>query len=769
MNYRKLIFGLPIVMGFESSLFAEVLEVSAVPGITQEIAAVAEAIPLLDYIWVLVAAALVMLMQAGFMCLESGLARAKNSINVAVKNMADFIISVTGFWLIGFGLMFGHTAYGIWGTTDFCVAFDQSPWLAMFFVFQATFCGTSATIDSGAVAERARFSTYLVMSLITSVLIYPIFGHWAWGSLFHGDSQGWLEKLGFIDFAGSTVVHSVGAWVALASIILIGPRIGRFKEDGSPAKLNPHNLPLAYLGTFLLMFGWFGFNCGSTLEATADVGPIAMTTLLSGCFAGLSSMLMSWIFGDDRLPAAEDVANGVLGGLVAITAGCASVSASGSVFIGLIAGVVVFLGTRSMERLFKLDDVVSAVAVHGFCGAAGTILVAVFARPDVLADAGLSRLALLGVQSTGVIACFVWTFGSAFILLGLVKLVYPIRVSEEDELLGLNISEHGAQSTLFDLTRSMQSAASAERIDRSFCVAPEIGTEVGDLAIAFNRMIDAVEKERLKTESAVQSLEHQREAAQTGLHRYKSQIEESLESMNQQQSHLESFVENSSNHAKTLVDSIEEIFTRIDSMTRSMIDVSTQIDGAANLAREGSATANKVGTSMTKLSSSSDEIQAVLAMVREIADQTNLLALNATIEASRAGEAGRGFAVVASEVKGLANASADSTMQISERIDRIRTETQNVSSNVDQTLAKIEEVCSVNDQVHKYIQDSQSEHGDSASKVHEIATSIQSMVDSLVGDMKTIRQATREVGRKVRNSYEEFTDVLDTAGLTGDR
>ncbi|MCH8290104.1 ammonium transporter, partial [Candidatus Poribacteria bacterium] len=221
----------------------------------------------MDYIWVLIAATLVFLMQAGFMCLESGMARAKNSINVAIKNMADFVLSVVGFWMVGFGLMFGISQSGLFGTSEFLINIGENPWRAIFFVFQGVFCGTAATIDSGAIAERTRFGTYLFVSFITSCLIYPIFGHWVWGSFLNGETPGWLEARGFIDFAGSTVVHSVGGWVALAGVIVIGPRLGKFAEDGTPRKIPAHNLPLVYLGTFILFFGWFGFNCGSTLAA----------------------------------------------------------------------------------------------------------------------------------------------------------------------------------------------------------------------------------------------------------------------------------------------------------------------------------------------------------------------------------------------------------------------------------------------------------------------------------------------------------------------
>lgn len=749
---------------FTQATFADG-DVIATATATDVVEAPADEHSMVDYAWVIFAASLVMLMQAGFMCLESGLARAKNSINVAVKNMADFVLSVAGFWFIGFGLMFGTTAYGLFGTSDFCVSFENAPWLAVFFVFQATFCGTAATIDSGAVAERSRFATYLFISFVTSVIIYPIFGHWAWGSLYHGDSSGWLENWGFIDFAGSTVVHSAGAWVALASIWVIGPRLGKFNEDGTANRFHPHNLPLMYLGTFILVFGWFGFNCGSTLEATSDVGPIAMTTMLSACFAGISSTFVSWIFGSEKLPQAEDVANGVLGGLVGITAGCASVSAGGAVMIGLMSGVLVFAGTLFIERVLKLDDVVGAIPVHGFCGAWGTLAVGLFARPDVLLDSGMTRFDLIGVQAVGVAACFGWCFGSAIILISLLKCITPVRVDEHDEIIGLNISEHGAKSTLFDLAATMQKAATADHIDQRFRVEPEIGTEAGDLAHAFNHLIEAITSERSRTEAAVESLERQKRLAQAGLTKYRSQVEESLESIDQQRNSLQLILEGSSSNAQKLVGSVQQIFDRIDGMVQSLGTISTQMQEAASLAGQGVATANSSGTTMSQLSESSHEIESVLDMVREIAEQTNMLALNATIEAARAGEAGKGFAVVATEVKQLAKASSDSTDQISGRISRIRQDTRQVSSNLSQTAEVIGQVCAMSDEMNRFIQTSSADQRSSAEQVRQIGSEIESMVEEMLGGMKTIREASETIGQRVRSSYQEFTTVLDEAGL----
>jgi|GEM_PF-2176612 len=457
----------------------------------------------MDILWVVIAAILVFLMQAGFMCLESGMARAKNSINVATKNLADFLIATIGFWFMGFGIMFGTSFFGLFGTSQFFIDIENNQWQAAFFIFQAVFAGTAATIDSGAVAERTKFSGYILMSFIISVLIYPVFGHWAWGSFLNGETKGWLEQLGFLDFAGSTVVHSVGAWVALAGIIVIGPRIGRFDDNGKPVKIHPHSLRLVFLGTFLLFFGWFGFNAGSTLKATGAIAGIILNTTLSACFAGVTATLMSWMFSPDNVPEADMLANGVIGGLVGITAGCAYVGTKGAMAIGIGSGLLVYWGIRFMEEKLKLDDVVGAIPVHGFAGAWGTIGAAVFMTSSALEATGNSRLVQTGIQAIGVVTAFIWAFGTAWLILRLFKYLDILRVSPEDESVGLNVSQHGAHSSILELTYSMKTIIESPQYDESLKVWAEHGTEAGDLAHYFNKLVDTLSDRHMKEKNHI--------------------------------------------------------------------------------------------------------------------------------------------------------------------------------------------------------------------------------------------------------------------------
>lgn len=390
----------------------------------------------LNFVWTCVAAFLVFLMQAGFAMVEAGFTRAKNACNIMMKNMMDFSVGAIAFWAVGFGLMFG-TTNGLFGTSDFFfggAVGDDAPWNYAFWMFQVVFAATAATIISGAVAERTKFSAYLIYSVLVSALIYPVFGGWAWGSLYHG--SGWLEGLGFIDFAGSTVVHSVGGWLALAGAIVVGPRLGKYGKDGKVRPIPGHNVPIAALGVFLLWFGWYGFNPGSTTTGDSSIALIAVTTTLAGAAGAVSSMLATWIkFGKSDIGM---TCNGALAGLVGITAGCANVTPVSAVIIGFIAGILVLFSVLFFDKI-KIDDPVGAVSVHGVCGAWGTLAAGLF-------DTGGFSLKVIGVQLIGIGAAFLWAFVAGLVVFKLIDVVIGMRVSEEEELGGLDFAEHGASA-----------------------------------------------------------------------------------------------------------------------------------------------------------------------------------------------------------------------------------------------------------------------------------------------------------------------------------
>lgn len=385
----------------------------------------------LNTVWVLIAAALVFFMQTGFALLESGMARSKNAVNVIMKNYMDVCLGSLVFWAVGFGLMFGLNESGFLGMSHLFPDFDED-WSFTFLLFQTMFAATAATIASGAMAERTRYMGYLVGAMLISGLIYPVFGSWVWGGFFGG--KGWLAELGFIDFAGSTVVHSVGAWCALAGIMVVGPRLGRFDPVTGKGRLIPgHNLTIVALGGFILWLGWFGFNPGSTLQGDASLGKIALNTHLAACAGAAGIFLCQALLGRPVLLTLT--INGSLGGLVAITAGCATMSMGHAIVTGLIAGVIVMLGTLMLEML-QLDDAVGAIPVHGFAGVWGTLAAGWFLQSDPY------NLHNLWVQAVGCVAAFLWAFPLALLVYWVLEKTIGLRASNLQQQRGLDFTEH---------------------------------------------------------------------------------------------------------------------------------------------------------------------------------------------------------------------------------------------------------------------------------------------------------------------------------------
>jgi len=422
-----------------------------------------------DILWTVVAAALVFFMQAGFAMVETGFTRAKNAGNIMMKNLMDFCMGGVAYWAVGFALMFG-VSKGFAGGTDFLLNFDNATvdgqWGFTFWFFQMVFAATAATIVSGAMAERTKFSAYLVYSFIISLAIYPVFGHWAWGNLFHAeniDAGAWLAKRGFIDFAGSTVVHSIGGWAALAGAICVGPRLGKYGKDG---RINPtpgHSLTLAALGVFILFLGWFGFNPGSTTAANGQESRIAVNTLLAGCTGALAALFVSYL--RFKTPDIGMTMNGVLAGLVAITSPCATVTPLGALIIGALAGIIVVFSVVFLDKI-KIDDPVGAISVHGVCGAFGTISAALF-HENLFTGQPFDLGGQLLTQIIGVGTAFVWSFGTCFVLFKVIKMTIGLRVTPEEELEGLDFGEHKANSypDFAHAVNSMQSTPGSVAIE----------------------------------------------------------------------------------------------------------------------------------------------------------------------------------------------------------------------------------------------------------------------------------------------------------------
>ena len=441
-----------------------------------------------DISWVLFCAAMVFLMQLGFLCLETGLTRNKNNINVATKNISDFAAAVVLYWLVGFGIMFGASRAGLFGQSDFVVDFGQvGAWRVTFFVYQTAFCGAAVTILSGAVAERMVFQSYLCIAVLVSALIYPVSGHWAWNGFGIGEANGWLAERGFIDFAGSTVVHSVGGWVALATCIIIGPRMGKYDDDGSPRMVPASNLPMATLGVLILWIGWIGFNGGSVLSLDDSVPGIIANTMLAGSAGLLAAVAIGRVF--NRKYHIEHAMNGSLAGLVAITASCFAVSAIAAAVIGAVGAVVMLSTSAILERL-KIDDAVGAIPVHLGAGIWGTLAVGFFGDLEKLGT-DLDRSAQIVAQATGIVSIGVWAFGVAYIVLRIIGVWMRLRVSADDEHIGLNVSEHGARTDLIDLFEIMDAQSNSS--DLSLRAPVEPFTETGRIASRYNELMESLQ------------------------------------------------------------------------------------------------------------------------------------------------------------------------------------------------------------------------------------------------------------------------------------
>ena len=412
-------------------------------------------------IWVLLGAALVFFMQAGFAMCEAGFTRAKNTGNILMKNLMDFCIGTPIFWLLGFGLMFGGAGAIIGGFDPF-VQGDYSailpegvPFFA-FFIFQTVFCATAATIVSGAMAERTKFISYCIYSLMISAVVYPVSGHWIWGG-------GWLSQLGFHDFAGSTAVHMVGGVASLIGAKILGPRIGKYDKEGKPRAILGHNLSIAALGVFILWFCWFGFNGCSTVSMTGDdtiiaAGRIFVTTNMSAAVACVTTMLFTWI--RFRKPDVSMTFNAALGGLVAITAGCDVVSVEGAAIIGICAGIVLLLAVEFFDKVLKIDDPVGAISVHGVCGAMGTLLTGLLAVDGGLFYGGGASFFL--TQCLGVICVIAWVAVTMLIVFSVIKHTIGLRASAVEELEGLDIHEHGLPTAYADFSQSTSMTAVAK-------------------------------------------------------------------------------------------------------------------------------------------------------------------------------------------------------------------------------------------------------------------------------------------------------------------
>lgn len=444
----------------------------------------------LDLFWILICSFLVFMMQLGFSLVETGIVRSKNTINVAMKNLIDTVFSIIFFWLFGFGLMFGLDAYGLFGTDKFLID-GKDLQLNGFFFFQAMFAATAITIVSGAVAERIKFNGYIIVAIIVSAIIYPIFGHWAWSE------NGWLKTLGFIDFAGSTVVHSVGGWIGLAGAIVLGPRLGKFRK-GKTTYFAPSNHNFVVFGVFILFFSWFGFNAGSLLAFDADVTSILLNTLLAGVFGGLSAWIIT-LFSKDKV-GVEIFSFGIVAGLVAVTAGCYEFTTTQAAFVGFVSSFIMHYADIFLTKKLKIDDPLSVVAIHGFVGVWGTIAVGIFANlPE-----NFTRFDLIYVQTLGVLVAFIFSFSFGLLIFLFLRKINLLRVRKKHEVLGLNRSEHNAKLPWVDTIQSIIQIMKTGNVDKK--IYEERDTEIGIVSRFFNYLLNMLKEKNAELRKSNQNL-----------------------------------------------------------------------------------------------------------------------------------------------------------------------------------------------------------------------------------------------------------------------
>ncbi|MBN66216.1 MAG: ammonium transporter [Rickettsiales bacterium] len=729
-----------------------------------------------DHLWTITAAIIVFLMQGGFLLYEAGLVRSKNSINVAQKNLADAFISATFYYLIGFNIMFGPTVNGFWGWgTDHYSLTHLSSWTHTFFVYQIVFCGTVATIVSGATAERMKFGAYMACTAFVSTVIYPIFGHWAWGNKIDPTNHTFLTDDGFIDFAGSTVVCSLGAWVSLAALMVIGPRIGKYNDDGSVNPIQGHSIVLAAFGGLVMWMGTLAFNSGLAHAGSEELAHVISNTILAGSFAGLTALVCGRLY--EGLYRPERSIFGMLGGIVAIAAGCHVFPTIGTLIVSVVAGLICYFGFEILTRKFKIDDAVCAIPINGFCGAWGTLMVGPLMMEEALGET--TRLTQTLVQAEGVAIAFLWAFGLSYIFFRILDKMVGLRVTPAEEQVGLNTAEHGATLGTGLLQEALVDIVEGER-DLTRRLDQTTGDESAEIAYLFNKFVERLQylmitilqnakvldttSERLSTMSTKfsQSFSNIFEQS-TVLSDSTRELSKDVDGAAMVTGEINQNVQSIAQSAEHLSSNLQTVSQTIGQMTASIREIADNANEVSGVTGNAKQSADRAAQAVAQLTTATEKIDGVVDLIKDIAEQTNLLALNALIESARAGEAGKGFTVVANEVKSLAEQTAKATDEIVQRISDVNHSTRDVHQVIQDVTGIVETVNvaigTISNSVSKQSEDTTlaaNKVSESAKEAQSVSEAISNVAEGADSVSQNMQSAARQLAN-VLKSVEDFT------------